>query len=155
MSEKSVIDAVSVDNIRKHVEHIVTNIPSRLAGSENARRMAEYSAETLRQAGVESQVYPIPAIVSFPGPAEMRVEAPTAIAIQANTLGHSLATLDDGIAAELVLSRPRLVQGLREQKRCRPDHIIGTFLFARAPREAAYRNGEGGDRRRHDELGAR
>ena len=66
MSEKSVIDAVSVDNIRKHVEHIVTNIPSRLAGSENARRMAEYSAETLRQAGVESQVYPIPAIVSFP-----------------------------------------------------------------------------------------
>jgi len=102
MSEKSVIDAVSVDNIRKHVEHIVTNIPSRLAGSENARRMAEYSAETLRQAGVESQVYPIPAIVSFPGPAEMRVEAPTAIAIQANTLGHSLATLDDGIAAELV-----------------------------------------------------
>src|SRR5258706_309852 len=102
MPEKSLLDAVSVDNIRQHVEHIVTHIPSRLAGSENARRMAEYSAEALRKAGVASQVYPIPAIVSFPGPAEMRVEAPTTLAIQANTLGHSLATLDDGITGELV-----------------------------------------------------
>ena len=33
---------LSVANVRAHVEHITTQIPSRLAGSPNGRRMAEY-----------------------------------------------------------------------------------------------------------------
>jgi len=45
MSEEHILNALSVDNVRAHVEHIVTQMPTRLAGSENARRMAEYSCE--------------------------------------------------------------------------------------------------------------
>ena len=48
MSEQSILAALSVDNVRAHVEHITKKIPSRLAGSENGRRMAEYSAASLR-----------------------------------------------------------------------------------------------------------
>ena len=34
---------VSVDNAWNHIRHITEQIPSRLAGTENSRRMAEYA----------------------------------------------------------------------------------------------------------------
>jgi len=102
MSEESVVAAVSAANARAHIEHITTQIPSRLAGSENGRRMAEYSAEALGKVGVAARVLEMPGLVSFPGKGEMRVLAPVEIAIEANTLGHSVPTLPDGIAGELM-----------------------------------------------------
>ena len=56
MSESSILEEVSADRVCAHVEHITTTIPSRLAGSENAKRMAEYSAATLAQEGVAARV---------------------------------------------------------------------------------------------------
>ena len=66
MSEDCVVAAVSAANVKAHVEHITTNIPSRLAGSANAKRMAEYSAAALRKAGVAAAVHEMPGLVSFP-----------------------------------------------------------------------------------------
>src|SRR5439155_921655 len=37
MSEKEILAELSADNVRAHVEHICTSIPSRLAGSEKQR----------------------------------------------------------------------------------------------------------------------
>jgi hypothetical protein len=102
MSDKDVVDAVSADEVRAHVEHITTNIPSRLAGSANGKRMAEYSAAALKKVGVSAEVFEMPGLVSFPQQAEMRVLAPTEISIEANTLGHSVPTLADGLAGELI-----------------------------------------------------
>jgi hypothetical protein len=102
MSEEQILNALSVDNIRAHVEHIVTQMPTRLAGSENARRMAEYSCEALRQNGVEAVVHSLPGLVSFPDVAECRVLSPVELSLQANTLGHSLQTLPEGISGDLV-----------------------------------------------------
>jgi hypothetical protein len=101
-SSAAVVDAVSADHARAHIEHITTKIPSRLAGSQNGKRMAEYSAEALSKAGVSAQVYEMPGLVSFPDKAEMRVLAPIEFVIEANTLGHSLPTLPDGLAGELI-----------------------------------------------------
>src|SRR4051812_988941 len=102
MVEDSVMKAVSADEVRGHVEHITTQIPSRLAGSENGRRMAEYSSAALKRSGVSAQVFEMPGLVSFPGPAQVRVLAPVELSLEANTLGHSLPTLPDGISAELI-----------------------------------------------------
>ena len=102
MSEESVLGAVSAANVQRHVEHITKEIPSRLAGSPNGKRMAEYSAEALTNAGLTSLVHEMPGLVSFPEKAEMRVLAPVEFSIEANTLGHSLPTLADGISAELM-----------------------------------------------------
>lgn len=102
MSKAQVISEVSTANVRATVERIVKEIPHRAAGSENGRRMAEYSRDAMRAAGAESVIHELPAIVSFPEHAEFRVEAPTQIAIQANTLGHSLETLPEGLSGELV-----------------------------------------------------
>ena len=98
----SVVEEVSADRVRAHVEHITTQIPSRLAGSQNAKRMAQYSAAALSKEGIPARVLEMPGLVSFPEKAEMRVLAPVEIAIEANTLGHSLPTLADGIAGELL-----------------------------------------------------
>ena len=102
MSDEGVVEAVSAANVKAHVEHITTTIPSRLAGSDNGKRMAEYSAAALTKAGVAARVFEMPGLVSFPEPAEMRVVAPVEISIEANTLGHSVPTLPDGISAELI-----------------------------------------------------
>ena len=102
MSDEVVVSAVSAANVKAHVEHITTQIPSRLAGSANGRRMAEYSASALIKAGVAARVHEMPGLVSFPEKAEMRVLAPIELSIEANTLGHSLPTLADGISAELI-----------------------------------------------------
>ncbi len=102
MSEKDILAALSVDNVRAHVEHITETLPTRLAGTENAARAAEYNAEQARKAGLEATVHTLPALVSFPGAAELAVEAPQSMSIPANTLGHSLQTPPEGVSGELV-----------------------------------------------------
>jgi hypothetical protein len=103
MTSAKVLDEVSADRIRAHVEKIVTDIPHRAAGSANGRRMAEYSRDAMKANGLTDVVmHELPAIVSFPEHAEFRVESPTEIAIQANTLGHSINTAEDGIRGEIV-----------------------------------------------------
>jgi len=102
MSEESVVAAVSTAHAKAHIEHITTQIPSRLAGSANGKRMAEYSAAALTKVGVSARVHEMPGLVSFPEKGEMRVLAPMELAIEANTLGHSVPTLPDGISGELM-----------------------------------------------------
>lgn len=94
---------VSAQRVREHVERIVTEIPHRAAGSENGRRMAEYSRDALAEAGVgDPRIHELPAIVSFPEHADFRLEEPRTVSIPANTLGHSTETLAEGISGELV-----------------------------------------------------
>ncbi len=103
MSSAKITEEVSADRIRAHVEKIVTEIPHRAAGSVNGRRMAEYSRDAMKANGLADVVmHELPAIVSFPEHAEFRVESPTEIAIQANTLGHSINTTEDGLRGEIV-----------------------------------------------------
>ena len=47
-------------------------------------------------------MHELPAVVSFPDAAELRVRAPVASTIEASTLGHSVATGENGIAGELL-----------------------------------------------------
>ncbi len=54
MSKTAAIEEVSAKRVRAHVEKIVTEIPHRAAGSENGRRMAEYSRDALKADGIES-----------------------------------------------------------------------------------------------------
>lgn len=103
MPMPAVVDEVEAQNVRRHVETIVRDIPHRAAGSQNGRRMAEYSRDAMKAAGVEdTRIHELPAIVSFPQHADFAVKAPEALVIQANTLGHSLETLPEGIGGELV-----------------------------------------------------
>ncbi|MBV9785864.1 MAG: M28 family peptidase [Acidisphaera sp.] len=102
MSRDQIIAAVSADNVRRHVERITTDIPSRFAGSENAKRMAEYSLQAMREIGADARVHEMPGLVSFTEKGELHVLSPREVAIEANTLGHSVPTLPEGISGELM-----------------------------------------------------
>ena len=103
MSKSSVIEEISAKNVRRHVEKIVSEIPHRAAGSTNGRRMAEYSRDAMLEVGLtDVAIHELPAIVSFPAHAELRIKSPVETAIQANTLGHSLETMPEGLSGELV-----------------------------------------------------
>jgi len=103
MSKGQVIEEISAKNVRAHVEKIVKDIPHRAAGSVNGRRMAEYSRDAMLGVGLtDVKIHELPAIVSFPEHAEFRLLSPNDMAIQANTLGHSLETMPEGLTGELV-----------------------------------------------------
>ena len=102
MSEHAILSTLDVENVRAHVEHICEKIPSRLAGSENARRMAEYSHAALRAAKIEAAIHTIPGLVSFPDKAEFKVVSPVEMTIEANTLGHSVPTPPEGVSGLLL-----------------------------------------------------
>ncbi|HVO88953.1 MAG TPA: M28 family peptidase [Casimicrobiaceae bacterium] len=102
MSNPPVVDEVSAENVRRYVEHVCENIPSRLAGSENALRMARYNADALRAIGVAGEVQELQALVSFPRAGKVHVHAPRPIAVEAFTSGHSLVTPPGGLRGELV-----------------------------------------------------
>src|SRR3982074_969210 len=103
MYEAAAVNEVSADNIRTHVERIVKEIPHRAAGSPNGKRMAEYSRDAMQANGLtDVAIHDLPAIVSFPDHADFQLESPSEISIQANTLGHSLKTTEDGIRAEIL-----------------------------------------------------
>jgi hypothetical protein len=102
MSEPNILASLSVDRVRADIERITTEIPSRLAGSANGRRMAEYSRDGLAAAGVSAEMLEFPGLVSFPERADLLVLSPREIAIEANTLGHSVATLPEGLTGELI-----------------------------------------------------
>lgn len=82
------------------IEQITSEIPSRLAGSENSRRMAEYSRDRFAEAGLDVRLHEFRGLVSFPEAAAVRMMIPEARDIEAHTLGHSAST--DGIQGELI-----------------------------------------------------
>src|SRR5688500_17638083 len=100
MSLQTLLDELSEERTWRHLTHITEQIPSRLAGTPNARRMAEYAAEQLAAAGLDAQMDEFLGLVSFPKPAEVRVLAPDALTIEASTLAQSPST--DGLEGELV-----------------------------------------------------
>jgi hypothetical protein len=102
MSEHLVVDSVSAENVRARVEYICENIPSRLAGSDNGRRMAEDNADALRAVGVTAEVHELLGLVSFPRPGKLQVVSPSPMAVEAYTSGHSLVTPPGGTSGELV-----------------------------------------------------
>jgi hypothetical protein len=97
-----ILAELSVDNIRAHVKHIVDTMPSRLAGTPNAARMAAYSAEQMTAAGLSARIETIPGLVSFPREAELTVLAPDEKILPENTFGHSLETSPEGLTGDLV-----------------------------------------------------
>ena len=81
---------LDLDGLGRHIHAITERFPTRLAGSENGRHMAHYSAETLLGFGVEARVEEFPGLVSFPEAAAFSVISPRKLSFAASTLGHSV-----------------------------------------------------------------
>jgi hypothetical protein len=102
MSEDEILREFSGERARNHVEHITREFPTRMAGTVNGRRMAEYSAAMMNESGVSAQVHEMSGLVSFPERTTFEVLGSQPVSMAAMTLGHSEPTGPDGIAAELI-----------------------------------------------------
>jgi hypothetical protein len=102
MSEETILSELSGDRARRHVEHIAREFPTRMAGTTNGRRMAEYSAATMKEYGITAQVHELPGLVSFPERTTFEVLGSSPVSMAAMTLGHSEPTGPDGVVAELI-----------------------------------------------------
>ena len=102
MTEDAVLQDLSGERAREHVEHIANNFPTRMAGTENGRRMAQYSAAKMNEYGVPGRVHELPGLVSFPERTTFDVLGSAPVSMAAMTLGHSEPTGPDGVVAELI-----------------------------------------------------
>jgi hypothetical protein len=100
MSLERILEEISPAKAYAHIEHITSRIPSRLAGSANSQRMAEYAFETFQHAGLDARTHSFLGLVSFPEAGAVRLLHPERREIAANTLGHSAVT--DGVEGDLV-----------------------------------------------------
>ena len=102
MSETAFLSDLSFENVRQHMEHLCLEIPSRLAGTENARHAAQYNADALTRNGISAEVHDLPGLVSFPEATMLHVVSGPEEAIEAFTCGHSLPTGPEGFSGELI-----------------------------------------------------
>ena len=102
MSEEAILSELSGERALKHVEHITREFPTRMAGTLNGRRMAEYSAAMLNDVGVAAEVHELPGLVSFPERTQLEVLGSSPVAMAAMTLGHSETTPPEGITGGLI-----------------------------------------------------
>ena len=102
MSEEAILRELSGEQARKHVEHITSQYPTRMAGTANGRRMAEYSSAAMNESGVRAQVHELPGLVSFPERTTFDVLGSQLVSMAAMTLGHSEPTGPEGVVAELI-----------------------------------------------------
>jgi peptidase M28-like protein len=100
MSLETILQELSPAKAYAHIEHITSQIPSRLAGSANSQRMAEYAFETFQKAGLDARTHTFLGLVSFPETGLVRLLQPERREIAANTLGHSAVT--DGVEGDLI-----------------------------------------------------
>jgi peptidase M28-like protein len=135
MALEQILGDVSVDTVYKHIEHITTRIPSRLAGSANSQRMAEYAYETLQKSGLESRMHKFLGLVSFPEDGLVRILSPEKREIVANTLGHSAVT--EGVEGELVYVGSG-AESEYEGKSVRGKITLSELSYSPARHEKAY-----------------
>lgn len=135
MSFEDIVREVSVDNVWAHIVHITEQMPSRLAGSANARRMAEYAHETFTQAGLASRLHEFLGLVSFPEEALVRVVSPEQREIPGHTLGHSAST--EGLEGEMVYVGSG-AESEYEGKDLRGKVTLSELSYAPARHEKAY-----------------
>jgi Peptidase family M28/PA domain len=102
VTRETLLSEIDGQRLRRHVEQIADSFPYRLAGTTAARRMADYSARSLSDAGVQSSVEEIEAFVSFPGAARVILNGAEALEFSAQTCAHSTSTGAEGMTAPIV-----------------------------------------------------
>lgn len=100
--ERKIIEELSGETARKHIEKISREIPFRMAGTEELKHMAEYLREQMESYGLAAEVQEFDALVGFTGTAELMIVAPERRAIQCRPFVHIAGTGPAGIQGELV-----------------------------------------------------
>lgn len=100
--EEKIFGELSGEEAFRHIEKITREIPTRLAGSEEGKRMAEYLKDQMIRYGIPAEVQEFDALVGFTGTAELMVIEPEKRVIQGNPFVHIANTTPSGLTGELI-----------------------------------------------------
>jgi hypothetical protein len=100
--EKKIIQELSGDIARQHIEKISREIPFRMAGTDELKRMAEYLRDQMASYGIPAEVQEFEALVGFTGTAELMVLEPEKRVIQCRPFVHIANTAPGGLQGKLV-----------------------------------------------------
>ncbi len=100
--EEKIGKDLSGEEARRHIEKITREIPTRLAGSEECKKMAEYLKDQMVGYGIPAEVHEFDALVGFTGTAELMVLEPEKRVIQCNPFVHIGNTTPAGLTGELI-----------------------------------------------------
>lgn len=109
--EEKVLAEYSDDEVRKHLEYLVTL--TRRAGTEDELKAAKYIKGKLEEYGVDSEIYEIDAFISLPIRAELQVLSPVQATFPCFPRIFITPTPPEGMEAELIF----LGKGLEEDYR--------------------------------------
>lgn len=100
--EEKIIQELSDEEALRHIEKISEEIPTRMAGTEQCKRMAEYLKDQMLSYGIPSETHEFDALVGFTGTADLMVLEPEKRVIQCNPFVHTANTTPAGLQGELV-----------------------------------------------------
>jgi hypothetical protein len=100
--EKKIAQELSGEEAFRHIQKITSEIPTRMAGTEECKRMAEYLRDQMSSYGIPADVYEFDALVGFTGTAELMVLEPEKRVIQCNPFVHIANTTSAGIQGEVI-----------------------------------------------------
>jgi hypothetical protein len=100
--EEKVIQELKGELAAMHIEKVSREIPFRMAGSEEIRRMAAYLREQMESYGIAAEVPEFEALVGFTGTAELQVLEPERRILQCRPFVHIANTGPGGLEGELV-----------------------------------------------------
>ena len=63
--EENILKELSGEGASRHIEKVAREIPTRLAGSEELKRMAEYLRDQMVRYGIPAEVHEFDALMGF------------------------------------------------------------------------------------------
>ncbi len=100
--EEKIVQELSGDEAFRHIQKISTEIPTRMSGTEELKRMAEYLRDQMIGYGIPAEMHEFDALVGYTGTAELMVLEPEKRVIQCNPFVHIANTTPAGIQSDLV-----------------------------------------------------
>jgi hypothetical protein len=99
--ERRILDAISADEMRKHIEFFCAF--DRTSGTEGEYKAVDYIVKTLRSyTGIEVEVHEFDAYLSFPISASVELVSPGSEVLRAKTRSFSGTTPEEGVVGDIV-----------------------------------------------------
>ena len=98
--EMKILAEYSSDDVRKHLEYLASL--TRIAGSEDERKAANYIKGELEAFGLEAKIHEFDGYVSYPGEATLEILSPVEQSFRCLSLAFMASTPAEGIEAELI-----------------------------------------------------
>jgi len=100
--EEKIVQDLSADQAFRHIQKISKEIPTRMAGTEECRQMAEYLRDQMVRYGIPAEIQEFDALVGFTGTAELMILEPERRGIQCRPFVHIANTTPGGMEGELI-----------------------------------------------------